>query len=303
MNMKDLTLVIMAAGMGSRFGGLKQITPVDDHGNFIIDYSIFDAKKAGFNKVVFIIKEENLEVFKDTVGKRVEGIMHVEYAIQSLNQVPGDYIINAERVKPLGTVHAVLAAEPYVNEAFAVINADDFYGYDTYKKIADFFQENREENEFISVLYPFEITKSEFGSVKRGVCYSENGYLIDLIESSIEKVNGEYVASPLVGGESFIIPKEQLVSMNVFGFNQSYFKYLENYMINFLRDLKENDITSEALLPECLKENIKNKEVKVKVERSNGVWLGMTNKDDLDIVKNEIKKLVDNGEYPEKLWS
>ena len=301
--MKDLTLVIMAAGMGSRFGGLKQITPIDENGNFIIDYSIYDAKKAGFNKVVFIVKEDNLNDFKETVGKRVENHIKVEYAIQDMNNVPGGFTINPERVKPLGTVHAVLAAEPFVKENFAIINADDFYGFDTYKKIADFFNGERNENEFVMVPYPFVTTKSDFGSVKRGVCDIENGYIKNIIEAVIETVDGKYMATPQKGGDSFEIEPNQAVSMNVFGVTPAYFKNMNQYMIDFLSELDSDNLTGETLIAECLKDDILSNTIKMKAISSESVWLGMTNREDLEIVKTKINELVTNGEYPANLWN
>ena len=201
-----MTLAIMAAGMGSRFGGLKQIEPIDEYGNFIIDYSIYDAIKVGFTKVVFIIKKENYDIFRETVGKRVEKYIDVEYVFQELDKLPKGYSVPEGRVKPWGTGHAILCCKDVIKENFAIINSDDFYGRDAFKVIADFLKENAKnniENEYAMAGYKVENTLTENGSVKRGVCEIENGYLTKLTESSIEKVGDEFIANPLEGGDAF----------------------------------------------------------------------------------------------------
>ena len=173
--MKELTLVVMAAGMGSRFGGLKQITPVDEDGNFLIDYSIYDAIRAGFQKVVFVIKEENYEIFYNTIGKRIENKIKVEYAFQKLESIPKEIKLPKSRNKPWGTLHAVLCAKEKVNGPFAVINADDFYGFQSYQIVTEFLNKNDKDN--IAVPYPFSYVDSKFGFVKRGVFYFQNDML------------------------------------------------------------------------------------------------------------------------------
>ena len=222
---KDLTLVIMAAGMGSRFGGLKQIEPVGPNGEFIIDYSIYDAVRAGFNKVVFIIKEENYDIFKETIGKRVEKQIKVEYAFQRQTDIPKGYDIG-DRTKPWGTSHAILSAKNNVKGNFTIINADDFYGKDSFEKAATFFKEDH-PNEYAIIGYKIKNTLTENGAVKRGVCKAEGGYLTKLVESSVENKDGHIIASPLNGSEPFEIDPEDPVSMNMFCFRDNLFPYLE----------------------------------------------------------------------------
>ena len=190
--MKEKTLLIMAAGMGSRFGGLKQIEPVGPSGEFIIDYSIYDAIKAGFNKVVFVIKKENEELFKETVGNRVSRHIKVEYAFQDMDDLPEGYKRPVDREKPWGTSHAILSAKNLINDNFAIINADDFYGRDAYYVMSSFLDNDYSDNIYCVVGYLIKNTLSSVGSVKRGVCKESNGYLTELIESSVEK-NGDVI--------------------------------------------------------------------------------------------------------------
>ena len=192
-----MTLVIMAAGMGSRFGGLKQVEPVGPNGEFILDYSVYDAIKAGYDKVVFIIKEENYDLFRETVGKRIENKINVEYVFQKLKDVPSFVNIPKERVKPWGTSHAILSCKNKVNEPFTVINADDFYGLDPFLKVKTFFDNKKADNEFCMVGYKAINTLTENGAVKRGICEEKNGYLVKLTESSIINKNNKLIATAL----------------------------------------------------------------------------------------------------------
>ena len=297
---KDLTLVILAAGMGSRFGGLKQVEPIGPNGEFIIDYSIYDAIKSGFTKVVFIIKEENYDLFRETIGKRVEEKIAVEYVFQDIKNVPDGVSIPENRVKPWGTGHAVLSCKDKVKGNFVMINSDDFYGRDAFMKIADYFN-NTNTDDYVMVSFRVANTMTENGSVKRGVCESMNGYLTNIIESSIEKVNDKIVASPLDGRDSFEVEPNSLVSMNFFGFTEKMFEALENGIKKFFEDNK-NDLTKcEYLIPDVVFEEIKNG-VKVNVLESTDKWLGVTYKEDKDFVVSEIQKLVDKGVYPNNLW-
>ena len=227
--MQDLTLVVMAAGMGSRFGGLKQITPVDLEGNFLIDYSIYDAIKAGFSKVVFIIKEENLEDFRNTIGKRLENKISVSYVFQRLEDVPEFVKIPETRVKPWGTVQALLAAKNEIQGPFAVINADDFYGFDSYKIVAQYLKNSLNENEHIAIPYPISRVCSAHGSVKRGVLFYHENQVLKILECNVEYQNEKYLAQPLDGSESFLIESDHPVSMNMFGFKTSILEKLEEY--------------------------------------------------------------------------
>ena len=291
-----MTLVIMAAGMGSRFGGLKQIEPVGPNGEFIIDYSIYDAKRSGFDKIVFIIKEENYEVFKETIGKRVEGKIKVDYVFQNNLNVPIE--IPKERVKPLGTGHAILCCKGLVNDNFAVINADDFYGYNAYKVLAENLRKTKDEFLMVSYLLGQTLTKS--GKVKRGVCHKNGEYLTDITESEVIEENGKLVGTELDTGKEINVDKNTLVSMNMFGFTPKIFELLEKNFKNFL--LTHDIMKSEYLIPSELSKYIKEGLVDLKVLETDSKWFGITYKEDKEEFTEEINKLVKKGVYPNKLW-
>lgn len=300
-----MTLVIMAAGMGSRFGGLKQIEPIDEYGNFIIDYSIYDAIKEGFTKVVFIIKKENYDIFRDTVGARVEKYIDVEYAFQELDKLPNGYSVPEGRVKPWGTGHAILCCKDMVHENFAIINSDDFYGRDAFRVIANFLKENKKDSEYAEYAmagYLVKNTLTKNGSVKRGICQVKDGYLTKLIESKIERTDRGLVASPLEGGEDFIVDDNDTVSMNMFGFTPQIFNYLEERFPSFLDEHIEQIDSCEYLIPTIVFEEINAKKARVEVLNTSAVWQGITYREDKEKVVSEIKKLVDAGEYPEGIW-
>ena len=299
---KNLTLVIMAAGMGSRFGGLKQIEPVGPNGEFIIDYSIYDAVRAGFNKVVFIIKEENYELFKETVGHRVEKQIKVEYAFQKQDNVPKNVVIPKDRTKPWGTSHAILSAKDKVDGDFLVLNADDFYGSDAFYKAAEFFNEKHSGVEYAVIGYKIANTMSENGAVKRGVCEVENDYLKKLIESSVERVDGKIIATPLNGSNSFEIKEDSPVSMNMFCFTKDIFKYLEDNLVKFFEENKKDLSKCEYLIPDSVYNSIKEGIAKVKVIPTTAKWQGITYKDDKEKLVNEINKLIKENVYPQNLW-
>lgn len=302
---KDVTLVILAAGMGSRFGGLKQIEPMGPSDEFIIDYSVYDAIKAGFNKIVFIIKRENYELFKETIGKRVEPHIKVEYAFQELNNLPENFSVPKDRVKPLGTAHAVLCAKDYVNEPFAMINSDDFYGRDAFIKAYEYLSNtDNDSSKYGMIGYMVANTLTENGSVKRGVCeVDSNNYLKSITESKIEKIGNEIVASPLDGSDSFTVNSDDTVSMNFLLFTPSIFGYIEECFSKFFIDNKEDLLTSEYLIPDVVSNLIKNGKASMKVIRTTASWHGVTYREDTPDVKNSIKKLVEEGEYEENLWS
>lgn len=299
-----MTLVIMAAGMGSRFGGLKQVEPVGPNGEFILDYSIYDAIKAGYDKVVFIIKEENYDLFRETVGKRIEKKIKVEYAFQRIENVPEFVNIPEERVKPWGTSHAILAAKDYVNEPFTVINADDFYGFGAYQKIKEYFDNNPKENEYAMVGYNVANTLTENGAVKRGVCSKdENDNLINLVESSVEEKDSVITATPLDDKITpFTVDKDTLVSMNVWGFNPALFSYLSSEMNEFFKENENNLDSCEFLLPTSIFKLIEAKEVTVKVLATDEKWYGITYKEDKVSLVESIKKMIEEGKYPNNLW-
>jgi len=301
-----MTLVIMAAGMGSRFGGLKQIEPIDEYGNFIIDYSIYDAIKVGFTKVVFIIKKENYDIFRDTVGKRVEKHIDVEYVFQELDNLPNGYSVPEGRVKPWGTAHAILCCKDVVSEKFAIVNADDFYGRDAFRVISEFLSRDNNDSEYQEYAmagYKTKNTLTENGAVKRGVCETSGKYLTKLIESSIENIDGKFMATPLEGGESFEISGDDNVSMNMFGFTPQIFEYLEKRFSEFLDSHKEDMDTCEYLIPTIVFEQMERGMARVEVLDTDAVWHGITYKEDKPRVVSEIKALVDNGEYTPGLWN
>ena len=300
-----MTLVILAAGMGSRFGGLKQIEPIDEYGHFIIDYSIYDAIREGFTKVVFIIKRENYDIFRETIGKRIEKKIEVEYVFQEIDKLPEGYSVPEGRIKPWGTAHAILCAIDKVDENFAIINADDFYGRDAYHVISKFMKNNNTHDNILRYAmagYKVKNTLTENGSVKRGVCEEENGYLTNIIECKVEKVDSEIIATPLEGGNSFKVLEDAPVSMNMFAFTKDIFKYLEEGFPLFLDKHKEDIDTCEYLIPSVVFEEIENKIATVEVLKTNAIWQGITYKEDKEKVVKEIKKLVDNNEYPKDLW-
>lgn len=302
-----MDLVIMAAGMGSRFGGLKQIEPMDNEGNFIIDYSIYDAIRCGFDRVVFIIKEENYQDFVETVGKRVEKRIKVQYVFQRAQNIPAQFLVPAERVKPWGTGHAILACKDVVKDDFVIINADDFYGYDAFKTASDFIKNKKGKNakvpEYALIGYKVANTLSENGSAKRGVCVVENEALKHIDESSVEKTNGKIVASPLDGSKPFEISPDRTVSMNMWCLDASIFEELEREFIPFLEsNLKTNPLKCEFLIPTIISDMVEGGRATTVVKNTSAVWYGVTYKEDKEGVVNALKQMKKDGVYPEKLW-
>ena len=294
-----MTLLILAAGMGSRFGGLKQMEPMGPNGEFIIDYSVYDAKKAGFNKIVFVIKEEMYEDFKNTIGKRVEDKIDVEYVFQKMEDIPVS--IDFERVKPWGTGHAILECKDVINEPFAIINADDFYGRNSFIKAYQFLKNEISDKQFGLIGYRACNTITENGSVKRGVCELENNSLVGIDESSIERVDDYIHCKSLVDGKEYDVELNRLVSMNMLLFTPKIFNYLENDFVSFLNNMKDKE-KDEFLIPEVVDQHIKSGDVSVKVIETDSVWYGVTYKEDKDSVKNAINNLINNGEYNKNLW-
>lgn len=295
-----MELLIMAAGMGSRFGGLKQIEPVGPNGEFIIDYSIYDAKKAGFDKVVFIIKEENYEVFKETIGKRVEPHMNVEYVFQKMEDIPSFVKIPEERVKPWGTAQAILAAKDKIKEPFLVINADDFYGRESYFVARDFLQSDI-DNKYATIGYKADNTMTKNGTVKRGVIKAKDGNLLSITESKLEYVNDKIMAKSIETGEEFEVSKDDLVSMNMLTFDLSIFPFLERRMNEFFKENENNLESCEFLIPIEMERAIEEGKT-VRVLDTNASWYGVTYREDLDSVKDAINKMIEDGEYPSSLW-
>ena len=300
--MKDKTLLIMAAGMGSRFGGLKQIEPVGPNGEFIIDYSIYDAKSVGFTKVVFIIKEENYEIFKETIGKRIEKYIKTEYVFQDNSNVPEEFKKEIEqREKPLGTAHAIMCAKDLVKEPFAVINADDFYGRDAYQKASDYL-ENIEKDHYGMVGYHIENTLSPNGSAKRGLCELKEGKLENIRESSVERINGKIMATIEATNEQIEVAENTLASMNLLLFTPDIFQVLETRFTDFLEKNKGNLSKAEYQIPSVLNYCIKSKEKQIDMIETNATWYGVTYKEDKESIVQAISKLINKKKYPYKLW-
>ena len=307
-----MTLVILAAGMGSRFGGVKQMEPIDKDGNFIIDYSIFDAKRAGFDKVVFIIKEAIAEDFKATIGARVEPHIAVEYAYQELSDIPEGYAIPEGRVKPWGTTHAVRATRDIVKEPYGVINADDFYGRNTYEKLAAHLGK-LERGELgddgvchcCAVGFKVNKTLTDKGGCSRGICkVDETGMLVDLVEThKIEKL-GENAQYPDANGNMVFLEGETVVSMNCWGLGAETIPMLDADFDVFMANLKNaaDPAKAESLLPTSIDTFVKAGKVDVKVYPTESEWYGVTYKEDKPWVVNAIQSLIDAGEYPEHLW-
>lgn len=293
-----MTLLILAAGMGSRFGGLKQIEPVGPNDEFIIDYSIYDAIECGFDKVVFIIKEENYDIFRNTIGKRIEDKIKVEYVFQKneYEKVP------KERVKPLGTAHAIYCAKDVIDEDFVIINADDFYGKDAFKTIAKFLNEKGNNNHKYGLVgYNMENTLTLNGSVKRGVLdVNTNSELLKITESSISYVDDKILIKPLNGEEEYYA-SGKLVSMNMIAFTPLLFEELEKGMQDFLNN--SNDLmTAEYLIPDVLYKQIKDGSVVCEVLNTNAVWKGITYSSDLEELKEYIAEQIKKGIYPSNLY-
>lgn len=303
---KDITLVILAAGMGSRFGGLKQIEPMGPNGEFIIDYSIYDAIQAGFTKVVFLIKEENYQIFKETIGARVEPHIPVEYCFQKNDNLPEGYTLPAERVKPLGTAHAILCCEKNVHEPFMIINADDFYGRDAFQKGADFLRtlDDQRPHPYGMVGYLVKNTITENGAVKRGVCNVENGQLTKLVESSVGRIeDGRIIAKPLDETiPSFEVQENDTVSMNMLCFTPSIFPYIKAHFGEFLDKNQDNLEKCEYLIPDVLFQAIEEGYATCGVIPTTSTWYGVTYKEDLPGVKTALSDMVEYGDYPNDLW-
>ena len=292
-----MELVVMAAGMGSRFGGLKQIEPVGPNGEFILDYSIYDAIQNGFDKVVFIIKEENLNDFKETIGKRIEGKIKVEYAFQKTTTIPEGFEVPRDRVKPLGTGQALYCTKGYVDGPLAVISADDFYGGDAFKVLGDSLK-NTEDYSVIG--YHIGNTIPESNSVKRGVCFTKDGKLTDIIESKVERIDGVIHGEPLDGREAYTMEEDHPVSMLMYGLRRDIYDYMEKDFREFLESGPDLN-TCEYFLPTILDHMMKDG-LEIKVLPTTALWKGVTYKEDLEELKAHIRKAIENGEYPENLW-
>ena len=306
--MKKPVLVIMAAGMGSRYGGLKQIDPVDREGHIIMDFSIYDAKKAGFEKVVFIIKKENEKDFKDAVGRRIEKVMDTAYVYQELDSIPEGFAVPEGRVKPWGTAHAILCAAGEIDSPFAVINADDYYGRSAFEKIYQYLttHEDDEKYRYTMVGYRLINTVTDNGYVSRGVCaLNEKNELVSVTERTRIEKRGSGVAYSEDGGSSWKeIDGNTLVSMNMWGFTESILEEIRSGFPAFLKKgLAENPMKCEYFLPSVVSDLLSMGKASVTVLESEDKWYGITYKEDKPAVTAAVQKLKDSGRYPERLWN
>lgn len=306
--MKKPVLVIMAAGMGSRYGGLKQIDPVDREGHIIMDFSIYDAKKAGFEKVVFIIKKENEKDFKDAVGRRIEKVMDTAYVYQELDSIPEGFAVPEGRVKPWGTAHAILCAAGEIDSPFAVVNADDYYGRSAFEKIYQYLttHEDDEKYRYTMVGYRLINTVTDNGYVSRGVCaLNEKNELVSVTERTRIEKRGSGVAYSEDGGSSWKeIDGNTLVSMNMWGFTESILEEIRSGFPAFLKKgLAENPMKCEYFLPSVVSDLLSAGKASVAVLESEDKWYGITYKEDKPAVTAAVQKLKDSGRYPERLWN
>ena len=300
------TLLILAAGMGSRYGGLKQIDPVGPNDEIIIDYSIYDAIQAGFGKLVFIIRHYFEDAFKEKIGSKFDGIVDVAYGFQELDACLDTCIkgfeLPANRQKPWGTGHAILVGAEAINEPFAVINADDYYGTESFKMMAEFLSRAQPDNAYSMIGYILRNTLSEFGHVARGVCHCTDDMLLDTIVETlgIEK-DGTGATYPDENGARLSLTGDEVVSMNLWGFQPSIFGHLKTQFAQFLTD-HADDPKAEFYIPSAVDRLIQQREATVKVLPTHDTWFGVTYKQDHEPAVANIRRLIDTGVYPERLW-
>ena len=303
--MKKTALVIMAAGLGSRFGGLKQLEPVGHSGEIIMDYSIYDAIEAGFNQVVFIIRKDLEKDFKEVIGNRIESRIEVEYVFQEIDNLPQGFTKPAERTKPWGTGQAVLSCIDVIKEPFAVINADDYYGKDAFVKIHDYLvNSTKDSDKYDMCMAGFVLgnTLSDNGTVTRGVCkVNDHGILIDIVETSGIKQEGDKAVAVDKAGNPIAIDINSAVSMNMWGFTPEFLQELETGFVDFLNK-NGTELKSEYLLPEVVGKLIKEDKAEVHVLRTTDKWFGVTYKEDKQVVVESFQALVNKGVYPAKLF-
>jgi NDP-sugar pyrophosphorylase family protein len=298
---KKLTLLVLAAGIGSRYGGIKQIDGFGPNGETIMDYSLYDAVRAGFTKVVFIVREEILEAVREKFANKVKGKIEVDFVIQSLDKIVPKEFQNPERAKPWGTGHAVLCARNAINEPFVVINADDFYGKDSFKSMADFFAKDN-SGAHAMVGYKLKNVLSEHGSVSRGVGEEDNdGYLKSVVERiTIVKENGKIISKEKDGDVE--LSPEAPTSMNFWGFQPTMFDLTEKMFTEFVQKNHQN-LKAEFYIPLIANEMIHKNLGKIKVLGGGNVWFGVTYKEDKEAVSAQIREMIRKGDYPEKLWA
>ncbi len=298
---RGLTLLVLAAGMGSRYGSLKQIDPVGPSGETIIDYSVYDAIKSGFNKVVFVIRKSIEQDFRETLLKKFENVIEVDYVFQELEMLPAGFTVPPERQKPWGTAHAILMAENAVKTPFAVINADDFYGFDAFEKTARFLEDKEMESSYSMVGYLLKNTLSDHGTVSRGVCTIDSE---DCLRSVTEMTQIQRIEEKTVyieNGEQKSIDENRKVSMNFWGFTPAVFKQIKEGFASFL-EKNINNPKSEYYIPEVIDKLIRENRASVKVIPSSAEWFGVTYREDREKAVSHINKLVKNRIYPQSLW-
>ena len=293
--MQNITLLVIAAGIGSRFGGLKQMASVGKNGESIIDYSVYDAIKSGFNKVVFVIRREFQNEFKEHISRKYAGKIQVDFVLQELNALPNGFLCPKGRKLPWGTGHAILSASNLIKEPFCVINADDFYGRESFKKIIEFF--SKDSKNLSMVYFKLGRTLSPFGGVSRAICKLNNGFLMNLIEKENIQNNNGIITS----NNTSKIDARAPVSLNMWGFRPFIFDHLEEMFIKFINKHGE-DLNSEFLIPTVINNLIQTQREKVFALNSNSNWFGITYKEDISFVGSEIQKIVDNGGYPKELF-
>jgi dTDP-glucose pyrophosphorylase len=293
--MNNITLLVMAAGMGSRYGGLKQLDTVGPSGETIFDYSVYDAIEAGFNKVVFIIRKDFEQEFKSMVTEKYIGKIQVEFVFQDLHDLPDGFSCPAGREKPWGTGQAILSAADLIQEPFAAINGDDFYGRESFEAVADYY--NKDADQFSMVAFQLDKTLSNFGGVTRGLCSLQDGKLDTIIETDNLQKTGHRVSS----NRDVDLDGSEPVSMNMWGFTPSLFDYLRDMFVDFLKE-NGQEMKSEYLIPSVVNDLIQSGQEDVHVLRSAASWFGVTYKEDKSFVMGEIQNLVHRGEYPEKLF-
>ena len=301
--MKKPVLVIMAAGMGSRYGGLKQIDPVGRNGEIILDYSLFDAKRAGFEKAIIVIKRENEALFREVIGDRASRQMEIQYAYQEMDDLPEGFSIPEGRKKPWGTGHAVLAARKLVDAPFCAINADDFYGAGAFRALYDFLAEPMAESENAMVGYRMRNTVTENGYVARGVCETANGFLTSITERTHIEKRGDHAAYT-TDGETYIdLPGDTLVSMNFWGFRKRMMRAFDERFEDFVREiLPKNPLKAEYFLPWVADKEMHAGLARVQVLPCEETWYGVTYREDLPRVQAAVADMKAKGVYPKKLW-
>lgn len=298
--MKSPTLLVMAAGMGSRYGGLKQIDPVGPNGETIIDYSIHDAIRAGFGKLVFVIRKDIAEAFKETVGARFEQRIPVEYVYQELTDLPPGFSVPEGRTKPWGTTQAVLMAAEVIREPFAVINADDFYGAESYRVLAEHLRSGSPDSAMVAFI--LRNTLSEFGSVARGVCrVDSSGYLIGVEELTNIERDGDRAKNTDPSGKVTELTGDEPVSMNMWGFSPAIFPQLRELFRRFL-EKSGHELKAESYIPSAVNELVAAGQTRVKVLRSPDAWFGVTYREDKSRVVDSIARLIEAGRYSAPLW-